>query len=769
MIVSGTFAQTTVPIVHDIPQINTIYVFSQNQAEHEGWVKVWPKIKGVFTDIAPICKDLQEAAQEYDQNMISISFIATCSENNKRNLDQLDSSFMYTQIMKEILLTIDFKQHHINEFSTFCRQLLAANPKELQNLDKFEREYREHVPIWWYTYPCFLYSMLNRSLRMMEVDLIIRMGFFIRDLHSHIAKLHAQQFARQPTSNSFTVYRGQGLSMAEFDQLTKIRGGLLSFNNFVSTSKDRQVSLRFIHKTIQTSNLVGILFVMKIDPSIPSAPFADIHDVSHFKAEKEILLSMHSIFRIGLMKQIDENNRLWQVDLTLTSDNDPELHVLTEQMRKDVHPHLEGWSRLSMLLIKLGQFDKAQDVCNILLDETTTGQEKATIYNMLGEIKYGLGEYTNATTYYQRSIEIKQKIPSPTDIDLSLTYNNVGMVYSKIGDYSNALSYCQKALEIRQKYFPSNDPHLADSYNNIGSLYSQMGDNSNALSYYQKALEIIQKTLPSNHPHLAISYNSIGSVYDNMGDYSNALSYYQKVLEIAQKTLPSNHPFLATAYNNISLVYNNMGDYFNALSSLQKALEIRKKSLPSSHPDLANCYESIASVYNNIGDYSNALSFHQKALEIQQKTLPSNHSQLANSYNNIGLVYINMGDYSNALSSLQKALEILQKILPSNHPYLARSYNNMGSVYNKMGDYSDALSSHQKALEIQQKTLPSNHPHLGTSYNNIGLVYDNMGDYSKALSFYERALSILQRSVPANHPNLVGLRKNLDCAKRKCN
>ena len=40
---------------------------------------------------------------------------------------------------------------------------------------------------------------------------------------------------------------------------------------------------------------------------------------------------MHSVFRIGEIKQIDNNNRLWQVDLTLTSDNDPQLHALTER------------------------------------------------------------------------------------------------------------------------------------------------------------------------------------------------------------------------------------------------------------------------------------------------------------------------------------------------------------------------------------------------------------------------------------------------------
>ena len=36
-------------------------------------------------------------------------------------------SFMYTQILKEILLTIDFEQEHINEFLTYCREQFVGN------------------------------------------------------------------------------------------------------------------------------------------------------------------------------------------------------------------------------------------------------------------------------------------------------------------------------------------------------------------------------------------------------------------------------------------------------------------------------------------------------------------------------------------------------------------------------------------------------------------------------------------------------------------
>ena len=60
--------------------------------------------------------------------------------------------------------------------------------------------------------------MFNRALRTLEVNAIIQMGRFIRDLHFHIGKLHSEQSRNDPTS-VFTVYRGQSMSEIEFQKI----------------------------------------------------------------------------------------------------------------------------------------------------------------------------------------------------------------------------------------------------------------------------------------------------------------------------------------------------------------------------------------------------------------------------------------------------------------------------------------------------------------------------------------------------------------------
>ena len=490
MIISGTFSQTIVPIIQDIPQVTSVYIFREHKATLGQWAQQCSKVKGVFTDVTSICKALKQAAYDCDKNMVSISTIKLPNDGaSNQNLDQLDQSFMYTQILKDILLTITFEQKHINEFLTYCREQFVGNTFQLRNVDKLQQEYHLHLPIWWYTSQCFLYPMLNRALRTMEVDLIIRTGFFLQDLHNDIVALHSKQYGRQNHDSSFTVYRGQGLSETDFDQLIKTKGGLLSFNNFLSTSLDRAVSLAFAESNQYNPKTIGVLFEITINPSVSSTVFSSIRDVSAHQTEEEILFSMHSIFRIGQIKQIDENNRLWQVELALTSDNDPQLHDLTKCLSEELTGST-GLRRLGSLMIQLGEFKKAKDLYEILLGKTTAPLERANIYGSLARTMEQQGKYPDAVRTYKKALEIKQKTLPPNHPNLATSYGNIGLVYSKMGEYSKALSYYEKALEIYKKILPPNHPGLAPLYCNTGNVFHNVGEYSKALSSYEKALEI---------------------------------------------------------------------------------------------------------------------------------------------------------------------------------------------------------------------------------------------------------------------------------------
>lgn len=199
------------------------------------------------------------------------------------------------------------------------------------------------------------------------------------------------------------------MSQTDFDQLKAAVGGILSFNNFLTTNPNRAISIKFAKHAIRQPGLIGVLFVMQITPSVSTTPFANVKDVNYYHSEDKILFSIQSLFRIVSIQRIEEEDRLWQVNLTFTSDTDPELERLMKTMEKDM-PQAGGWFSLGDLLIQLAQFDETQQIYEMILNRTDDEKSRGNIYHQLGLIKYYQGEQSNAFSYSVKALKIRQRV-----------------------------------------------------------------------------------------------------------------------------------------------------------------------------------------------------------------------------------------------------------------------------------------------------------------------------------------------------------------------
>ncbi|CAF2052373.1 unnamed protein product [Rotaria magnacalcarata] len=546
MVISGRVAQQIMSRIHNESHLKAIFIFCENKPKYESLEKNWPKVQGIFTDITVVCRSLQQVVNQFEEDSIDISFLAA-SDISVPSLNLLDQSFMYTQLIKEILIEIEYNKLSVDDFLAYCRHKYSDDTKILATIQQFEKGYGIDSPISWYTADSFIYKILNRALHDQETDVIIKMGFFIRSLHENIKQLQLQQLNQ--FKNELVVYRGQGMKPEIFEKLKKAKGGLISFNTFLSTSTEQSVGLEFIERTLVKSTVTGILFIIKVNRLISSTPFADIHEYSQFKKEKEILFSMPTVFHIDNIS-IDKSKRFWHVHLTSTSDNDQQLHHLTERMREEI----EGPSalyRLGALTIKLGEFAKAEEVYENLLSRTSDEHEKGHIYYQLGHINDNQNKHVEALEFYRQALKIYCENLSPDHPNIATCYNNMGLVYDNMKDYGKALSYYENANEIYAKHFPDNHPNIANCCNSIGLVYNSMGDYEKALLFCKKAHEAFKATLPKIHPILATSYNNMGLVYGNMKKYSDAVTSYKLAVEIGQQALPPRHPNLEVYKRNL--------------------------------------------------------------------------------------------------------------------------------------------------------------------------------------------------------------------------
>ncbi|CAF3600507.1 unnamed protein product [Rotaria socialis] len=191
----ASLGKMTVPLIHDIAQLDKIFVLCSNKDEHKVWANECSK---------SICTQLTKATQSCDHDAIPMSFIQKreMSEavSNEQNLNQLPPSYMYSVIFKDIILEIDHDDNKsMNTLVNFCRQ---QNIPETQ-INLLQSNYYQKSPVWWYSKSMFLHSMLNRALRIARYGKDDNVRIFYSKSSSSTKAIAPRAVVKFPTS----VYR----------------------------------------------------------------------------------------------------------------------------------------------------------------------------------------------------------------------------------------------------------------------------------------------------------------------------------------------------------------------------------------------------------------------------------------------------------------------------------------------------------------------------------------------------------------------------------
>ncbi|CAF3915371.1 unnamed protein product [Rotaria sp. Silwood1] len=464
-----------------------------------------------------------------------------------------------------------------NELIAICTEEYKGNKAELEVLDEFKQNYSSDRAVWWYTRDSFVYRLLNKALRVQNIDLLFLFRFFIRDLE--------QQLEENQCTSSICVYRCQLMSNDELKVLKDSIGQLISINSFLSTSIHKQRALQFLSTTSNSDSVERILFKIEADSSLSGVkPFANIRSLSYIPEEEEVLFMLGSIFRLVNINQ--DSNLIWTIELKLCSDNGNDLKSVIDQMKKEQKEIGSETNLLSFgnILLNMNQYDSAEKYFLRFLNEQTKN------YLAIARCYYSLGNL--ATNTY--------------NLDSSLTWHH-------------------KSLEIKQKILKSDDPELAESYSSIGIIYRKKREFIVALRWFEKALQIIDKVSGVEHPEVSKCLNSMGYVLVRMKSYSDAKNYFQKALAINKKYFTAYHPEIGVSHSAMADAQRGLKNYEEALKHGDLALEIFQKSLPPKHYKTAWVIEIMGDVYEDRKEFNKALDYYKKAASIYCEVLDPKH------------------------------------------------------------------------------------------------------------------------------------------------
>ncbi|CAF0900373.1 unnamed protein product [Adineta steineri] len=324
VITSGSFAENLLPelSVSLLREISSILIFCKDSTNCQYLLTECRKIMDICTD--------EQSLKESIENELHPSTDFLLMDRNlqpifslKNNNQDFNLYKQYIEILKHYPWSSNNREKMLDE----CIKRYRKDNAQRRKIEEFRNSYTSATAINWYTRDSFLYRLVNKALRSLDMEQINVFRPYIKDLCKQLEHLHKQN----QSDTLLTVFRGHGnMPMDQFENIKENIGNLISFNGFLSTTSDYNVAVLFSGS--ESTEDKSVIYEIQTNYNLKNVVFADITQLSDIEDEKEFLFSLCSIFRIDGILNDEEN----QISKIMMSAVDEDAVNILEQMKIEI-------------------------------------------------------------------------------------------------------------------------------------------------------------------------------------------------------------------------------------------------------------------------------------------------------------------------------------------------------------------------------------------------------------------------------------------------
>jgi CHAT domain-containing protein/tetratricopeptide (TPR) repeat protein len=197
---------------------------------------------------------------------------------------------------------------------------------------------------------------------------------------------------------------------------------------------------------------------------------------------------------------------------------------------------------LSSMLINLGNFylnqERYQDAAPFYLRSLSIldrgfgadHPQHGNVYNNLAVLFTGLGNYTEAETYFRKALGAHEKVGGRRDV--ASTLSHFAHMYFKQGRYAEAEQLAQRGLAIDEKVFGPDNLEVGHALKQLARIYESQGRTAETENLFRRSLDIYEKVLGAEHPRVAEVLSDLGYVEGNLGKWPSALQSLRRAAVI---------------------------------------------------------------------------------------------------------------------------------------------------------------------------------------------------------------------------------------------
>lgn len=365
------------------------------------------------------------------------------------------------------------------------------------------------------------------------------------------------------------------------------------------------------------------------------------------------------------------------------------------------------------------------------------------------------------------NVSLYAQVKSNPD-SLAKAYNNTGVDLAIAGDYEQASTFFLKSLKIRESIENYPKYKLANSYINLANLKMELSYLDSALFYYNKSEQLLSdvQTEITAIQTLGVLHIQKGSCLTYMQNYADAILYIRKGISILQRDSINNNSKIIQSYQKLSGTYLLSGNKFEALQSVRRGYELAQKS---SYPLQGNLASALAICLHVNGRFSEAIKYFLVAEQLLLKLKSNKAEELIGLYTNLALSYWKENEFEKAKNCFLKANNYIQPDAPFNRAVGYFLKNFAGFAY-KNGDIekSDSLFSLCIALNIKKAEIPNHNGEEALQYyfpSLAGQCFVGLGDVYRSKSLAQKNNQYAKLAMDAYRQSLEivdALKNNID-------
>ncbi len=329
----------------------------------------------------------------------------------------------------------------------------------------------------------------------------------------------------------------------------------------------------------------------------------------------KLMLALYDI-NLDLGDSQTAEEYLQSVKQSSTFDNSEEIQYLW--LRKKAIQHIY---KKEYLLAK-GLFEQAFIIAQTQASDLWLGKS----YNDLAIIEEMLTNYSEALSYYKKSLTIKEKIGN--NLYIAITLRNLGLMYKNLEKYQESQHYFELSLEHYIIYTSANiDIHAINAmshlYGDLAAIYDITNDYHKRYFYSNKIIEAFSDTL--NQIDLISTLVSLATIHINANEFAPA----SEVIETLSQYLDSDeHSFHDDIYLLKSKLAKHEVDDLKAIEYIEKAIKYSDSNQDSLQK--MKIYRYASDLYYDNGHPYEAIVYLKKYQTLHETLLEAKYSENIN-------------------------------------------------------------------------------------------------------------------------------------------